>query len=470
MNFIQRNPNDPKYQEFHDGEYEYWPLEDSRKTKSVSFPAALVSGLELLAAVAAAGLLAVALAVMYVSSSPLAINENSAVINANIYNNHKDQAVVYTLSVPAVPEDVLQEGMLQGGEQTLSLRNLDGGTTYLLKYYDSEQNEVGQFQFTTPGEKQEPELPEPSSPAESIPAATEPASEPTDTTEPETEPEESEPETEPEDVFVPGIGGGDDTPYDPPAPAPEPEGPEPEETEPEETEPEETEPEETEPEEPEPDPEPEPVLVKNELGDFYYNGYTSGIENPRYLEYAETFIFKVPPSEDGYAVTINGVALEKAEGCYTEYDGEALYVYVPGTLQFGGNTTTTVLVSTIDGIMAQESRLSPPLLNTATIDMDVSDEGYTFTITARAVGEDPNETMVMQADFIPYLGDPDAERITVELTQSTTESFLYSGTVTVAPDSVPPGSKTASAIVSGYWDRVDSIVYRHTRTVEFIYE
>ena len=57
MNFIQRNPNDPKHQEFHDGEYEYWPMDDSIKTKS-SIPAALVSGLELLAAAAAAGLLA----------------------------------------------------------------------------------------------------------------------------------------------------------------------------------------------------------------------------------------------------------------------------------------------------------------------------------------------------------------------------------------------------------------------------
>ena len=144
-----------------------------------------------------------------------------------------------------------------------------------------------------------------------------------------------------------------------------------------------------------------------------------------------------------------------------------LYVGVPGTLHFGSTTTTTVNVSTPDGIISRESRLSPPKLDTANISMVSSDEGYTFTITARATGEDPNETMVMQADFIPYLG---AESIIVELTQSTTDSFQYSGTVTVAPDSVPAGSKTASAIVSGYWDRVDSIVYSHTRTVEFIYE
>ena len=60
MNFIQRNPNDPKHQEFHDGEYEFWPTDGSIKSKSISIPAALVSGLELLAATAAAGLLALA--------------------------------------------------------------------------------------------------------------------------------------------------------------------------------------------------------------------------------------------------------------------------------------------------------------------------------------------------------------------------------------------------------------------------
>ena len=54
MNFIPKNPNDPKYQEFHDGEYEFWPMDDTIKTKSISIPAAVVSGLELLAAVAAA--------------------------------------------------------------------------------------------------------------------------------------------------------------------------------------------------------------------------------------------------------------------------------------------------------------------------------------------------------------------------------------------------------------------------------
>ena len=238
-----------------------------------------------------------------------------------------------------------------------------------------------------------------------------------------------------------------------------------------EPEPEETKPEETKPEETEPDPKPEPVLVKNELGGFYYNDYTSGIVNPPELGYEEIFIIKVPPSEDGYGITVNGVPLENVGG-YTEYDFDqsVLYVGVPGTLRFGGTTTTTVNVSTPDGIISQESRLSPPKLDTATISMKPSDEGYTFTITARAIGENSSEKMVMQANFIPYLGDPDAESIKVALTQSETDSFLYSGTVTVAPDSVPAGSKTASAIVSGYWDRVDSIVYSHTRTVEFIYE
>ena len=82
MNFIQRNPGDPKHGEFHDGEYEYWPTEGSLNTKSISLPAAVVNGLELLAAAVATGLLALALSTLYIASSPRMIGEHYAVINA----------------------------------------------------------------------------------------------------------------------------------------------------------------------------------------------------------------------------------------------------------------------------------------------------------------------------------------------------------------------------------------------------
>ena len=96
----------------------------------------------------------------------------------------------------------------------------------------------------------------------------------------------------------------------------------------------------------------------------------------------------------------------------------------------------------------------------------ISNYGYTFTITARVIGEDPSEKMVLRADFVPDLG---IDSIIVELTQSQTDSFRYSGSVTVDPASLPAGSKIASAIVSGYWDRVSDIVYSQTYTVEYPY-
>ena len=152
MNFLQRNPQDAKHFEYHDGEYEYWPLEDNIKTKSISIPAAVISGLELLAATAAAGLLALALSVLYITSSPRFITTDSATINANVYNNHSDYTIHYSLYRESNQDIVCQEGTLLDDEDTLFLQNLSSGTAYLLKYYDPEQNEVGQFRFVTPGD------------------------------------------------------------------------------------------------------------------------------------------------------------------------------------------------------------------------------------------------------------------------------------------------------------------------------
>ena len=122
MNFIQKNPNDPKHEEFHDGYCEYWPVEGGLKSKSGRFPAAVLTGLELVAAAAAAGLLAAVLAVLYIISSPLAITENTATINANVYNNSDNQLISYTLSTAAFPDIILQEGTLEDSKETLHLK------------------------------------------------------------------------------------------------------------------------------------------------------------------------------------------------------------------------------------------------------------------------------------------------------------------------------------------------------------
>ena len=58
MNFIQRDPNDPRYGEFHNGENEIWAVVGGTKRKKIKIPSALASGLELIAAAVATGLLA----------------------------------------------------------------------------------------------------------------------------------------------------------------------------------------------------------------------------------------------------------------------------------------------------------------------------------------------------------------------------------------------------------------------------
>ena len=458
MNFVQKNPNDPKYQEFHNGEYEYWPTDTAIKTKGISIPAAVVSGLELVAAAAAAGLLAVAVAVLYVTISPIVVQHNRVTINTNVYNNTDNQSIVYTLTTEAEPDHILQEGTLLDDEQTLVLESLASGTSYLLRFYDAEQNKVGEGKFTTAGQPQEPVIPDPGAPKDPviIPDPTNGTAETGAATEPEeTEPESTEEPTEEpteeeeEEPVIPG-------PYPAPTPQPEPEPePEPEETEPEET-------------EPEPDPEVEPELVEHELWNFSYNGYTSGIEDPRYLEYEEVFTFKVPPSDGDFEITINDVPLEDLEDCGMEYDGETLYIYVPGRMLFGGTTTTRVIVTTPDGKFAQESRLSPPKLDTAALNVDFNDEGYTFTITANIIGDNPYEEMVVQANFLPYAGAE--EPFNISLSRSETDPLLYSGSITIDLSSVPDGPQTASAIVSGYWARVPDTVYRHTHILEIPYE
>ena len=142
MNFIQKKPQDTKHEEFHDGEYEFWPTEHLTKKKRAGFSAAFGSGLELIAAVGASGLLSMALTILYVLSSALSIGEHSAVINANVYNNRENQHISYILTTEANQDVILKEGILEDDEETLTLGGLGSGTTYLLRYFcpGSERN------------------------------------------------------------------------------------------------------------------------------------------------------------------------------------------------------------------------------------------------------------------------------------------------------------------------------------------
>ena len=288
MNFIQKNPNDPRHGEFHDGEYEYWPADGGLNSRSISIPAALVSGLELLAAVAGAGLLAAALTVLYVLSAPLSISENAATINASVYNNRDAHTITYVLSPGASPDTVLQEGILDEDKDTLNLQGLSGGTAYLLKYYNAEQEEIGQFRFTTPGELEIPVDPDPEKtpdkPADPKPDdSVDPAGEPENGKEPAADTEATTGPTEaPIDPVLPGYKPPVVTPARPkPAPESKPE-PKPEQK-------------------PEPKPEvppvPTPAPGAPEISSVKSDTFISGVLDNADLGYTEHFVFFHVPEE-----------------------------------------------------------------------------------------------------------------------------------------------------------------------------
>ena len=188
MNMLQRNPRDSKHREFHDGEYEYWPAKAPTAGKSISFPAALLNGLGMLASVAAAALLAAALTVLYTQSSPRYISENDALINVNIYNNVENLDIRYTLIRELDPDTILKQGPLDHSTQTLTLQNLTPGTKYVLLYdsfSDGEWESIGDFPFLTPGDTPEDSVPtEASENAASEPENTDPTEDTAETTVP----------------------------------------------------------------------------------------------------------------------------------------------------------------------------------------------------------------------------------------------------------------------------------------------
>ena len=454
MNFIQRNPNDAKHFEYHDGEYEYWPLEDPIKTKSISIPAALVSGLELLAATAAAGLLALALSVLYITSTPRAITSDSATINANVYNNHSDHTIFYSLHPEANPDILCQEGTLEDDEDTLFLKHLNGGTAYLLKYYDPEQNEIGQFRFVTPGDPRTGDGP------------------------PEPSPEESP--ADPPDPFEPGIGG--DTPSDPeptsetvpsentteptvpdtrppvivnPKPVPRPEptpDPMPDPVVPDPP--------------PDPDPEPEPDPEEPEINGIT-NQYISGVLQPDDLGYTQHFVFLNIP--DNYDIS---VATDPDKEVYFEFtwtDG-TLTVSVTDKLNFGESTTTTVTVHLPDGDISKVSTIAPPLLKDAALNVEkTGDNTYTYTVTATVAMTDGSaltEGITLKADLTPYTNADPTQNPVIPMTLQKVpgSSSQYIATYTCDFPLGTAWSKIASVAVTGLWDKISDEAFRQVIT------
>ncbi len=423
MNFIQRNPDDPKHAEFHDGEYEFWPTSGSTKGKSISIPAAVVSGLELLAATAAAGLLALAVSAMYVSSAPRTITMDSAVINAEVYNNVSDDMVAYSLSLNADPRIIYQEGVLDDDSDTLFLQNLSGGTTYLLQYYDEENKEIGEFRFTTPGEQPEggppvPQTPQPEQQPQEpqLPAEdpVTPAPEEENPVSPETGPTvETKPEEEEEKppVIIPP------TPRPTPVPTPDPDPdptltPDPTPT-------------------PTPNPEPGPERVEDPVSLAEYIQPISGSVEGAYFSYAHVHAFQNLSGDYKVSVTRNGVALgantyeitfidgilyvriiDEIPGDYevsvtrngvggygiTPVDG-SLTVEITDTVLPGESSSTTVTVKNDASTLVQSDiRTAPPSLDSVVMTAEKLEDGYLFHITAN-VSPDDAEDMICSAQL-----------------------------------------------------------------------
>ena len=367
MNLIQKNPNDPKYSEFHDGEYEYWPVAGSTKGKSISIPAAVVSGLELIAAAAATGLLALAISAMYVTSAPRAIDADSAIINANVYNNSSDVSIGYSLVMEEYPDFVWQEGALEGNSDTLVLDDLNSGTVYLLQYFDGENNEIGEFRFATPGDYEPPEFPQPQQPQQpQTPDGPEPEVDLPD--QPDTDPEEIPDSPEPEEI--PPEEPELLVPVPDPIPTPTPPAPKP-------------------PKEDKPKPS-QPSATKKSK----YIKTESGLLEGSYFEHTVTHRFVGIPDDFGIDVRLDGEV-------YADYT----LVYTPGSREVtitdiivpvGSKVTTTVHAFIADGTEEEStSKFAPPVLDEGNaVAVAVRNDrinGYDFTVTVPVLPEDADQ-------------------------------------------------------------------------------
>lgn len=457
MNFLQRNPNDPQYEEFHHGEYEYWPVDEGLKSKSISFPAALVSGLELLAAVAGAGLLAAALTVMYVLSAPLSIHEHTATINANVYNNLDDLSISYVLTSGF---SIVQEGTLDGDEDTLNLQGLNSGTTYLLKYYDADQKEIGKFQFTTPGEQEIPEDPNPDNDLQQpVDPKTDDNRDPVVNPETDKEPEAGTEATESTEATTVPTEAPIRPGYRPPVVIPAKPEPTPE-----------SKPENKPEQKPEAPPVPTPAPGAPEISGYKNEQFISGVLNEGELAYTEHFVFLNVPENYDFGVDWSSTNAGR-ECIYTHtYQNGTLTISVTGAVIFGHRIETTVTVYTSYGEISKTSILSPPELATATLSVvpvENTSNTFTFHVTATTSMEDDSavtEGMVLTAELLPYLT---ANPVQFPMTQDPNNPSHYSGTYTT--DIPTSTTKMAVVSVSGYWERNAENIFLQTKNAENTY-
>ena len=446
MNLIRKDPRHPKYNEFHDGEHEYNPLAmKGGGRKSIAFSGkALASGLELVVAAVAVVVVVAVLAGLSVSTSPVSITHDSAVINVSVHDNSDGLPVTYTLLPDDDSGNIVAQGLLEGDSSTLRFTGLTEKTAYVLTYHapnDEGLAQIGEFRFTTGSlpvnqPTQPPTTPEPT---------TQPPTTPEPTTQPPTTPEPTtQPPTTPEPTTVPPTTP---EPTTPPPTTPKPTTPPP--TTPEPTTPPPTTPEPTTP------PVKEPTALTPEVTNVTFIPANSGEEAQAYYDIEQRFPFANIPSEN-FDISVGGDA--KEYGFETVVEGDTLYVYVYSYNTIAGqsmSTEVTVVWDTGETCTGSNS-IIVPMLGTAelTVTKNNADGSYTFNIVLNADPDSEPMSCIALLYSQGLSGDSLDNGISLNLVRQA--DGTYTASYTTVMDTVA-GPFTSFVSVSGIWEAAGSV-------------
>lgn len=156
-----KGTNQETFQELHNDAQEYCLSSGPLNSKARTFPAALLNGLELVAAALAAMALTSSMLRFFIVSSPLSVMGSSMEIRVNVHNMPEDEQLRYVLSPAHDPQEVLEEGVLREGLQDLRFQGLDGNSPYILYYYLGGEL-ADDYSFVTGPENQLEPVPAPS--------------------------------------------------------------------------------------------------------------------------------------------------------------------------------------------------------------------------------------------------------------------------------------------------------------------
>lgn len=433
VDILNRTPSDKKHQEFHDGEYEYWPISGGPGSKRLSFPAALISGLGLLAAVVSTALLAVALTVLYVGTAPVEIHSDRAILNVNIYNNYDGHPVSFIVSSTSHPDIAVFAGGLSSEKDTITVMNLEGDESYRIRYYVLEENEkrqIGEFYFTTL---------DPTEEAAGVPQETDAQTQPVESTNPdvtETASEETATETtvaSTESVTEPTGESLEPKPpvwYPPAQKETEPSTEATEETAAEETAEASTEATTEATTEPEIPPV-EPEVIGADFMGISFISSESGDLVPGYYSWTEIHSFRnIPVGTYEIVITQNGTQITE----FTEdvFEGELSVSFDSLAIPIGVPAASSVKVTWADGTTATStySLTSPQMESVGLNAVKNPDGSHTFTVTVAA---DPGSGWALACESLLYCS-VDAAPVVVELVPQSEDTYVGTYTTMIETD------------------------------------